>query len=447
MKDAKKSKFGYVLPVFRKKKFGDKTLVINEYGYWCATNNLTLRRLMRGNISKEEFLFFEKICMIVTPSNIRQIISDIKEKYGVVLGGTSLHIIITTLRCNQKCSYCHSSSKYSGLAGYDMTEKTAKKVINFIFQSPSENITIEFQGGESLLNKEIVKFIVREAKKENRHHNKKLSFGMTSNLTLIDKKTLSWFENEGVHICTSLDGNKKLHNLHRVYENGTGSYNDVSGWMDFYEQKYDRVMPALPVTTKKSLAEPKKTINEYVKRRNQSIQIRNINRLGFCSNPHTFKKIGYSVEEFNRFWEKCVDYLLYLNEKGVDISERHIDLILNKVIFKKETNFVDFRSPCGAVIGQICYDYNGDIYSCDPGRMCDLFRLGSVYTHNLREVITSKDTENLILASLTSSFACSYCIYHPFCGLCPTMTYYGEKNVIPKLPKNTSCKIYKRQFD
>ena len=44
--------------------------------------------------------------------------------------------------------------------GFDMDKETAKKVVEFIFQSPSKQITIEFQGGEPLLNFEIVKFVV-----------------------------------------------------------------------------------------------------------------------------------------------------------------------------------------------------------------------------------------------------------------------------------------------
>ena len=46
--------------------------------------------------------------------------------------GAVLHIIVPTLRCNQKCIYCHSSARFGKEKEYDMDKETAKKTLEFI---------------------------------------------------------------------------------------------------------------------------------------------------------------------------------------------------------------------------------------------------------------------------------------------------------------------------
>jgi sulfatase maturation enzyme AslB (radical SAM superfamily) len=59
--------------------------------------------------------------------------------------GPSLHIIVTTLRCNHKCQYCHAAVAPMTAENMDMTEETAKKVVDTIFYTSNPNLTIEFQ--------------------------------------------------------------------------------------------------------------------------------------------------------------------------------------------------------------------------------------------------------------------------------------------------------------
>ena len=49
-----------------------------------------------------------------------------------------------------------------------MTQETASKALDLVFRSPSPTLKIEFQGGESLLNFPLIKFIVDEALEKNR---------------------------------------------------------------------------------------------------------------------------------------------------------------------------------------------------------------------------------------------------------------------------------------
>jgi MoaA/NifB/PqqE/SkfB family radical SAM enzyme len=41
--------------------------------------------------------------------------------------GPTLHMIVTTLRCNHKCRYCHAAVAPMTATQFDMDEATAKK--------------------------------------------------------------------------------------------------------------------------------------------------------------------------------------------------------------------------------------------------------------------------------------------------------------------------------
>lgn len=77
---------------------------------------------------------------------------------------TNLHIFVVTLRCDHSCPYCQVSRQSESKGEFDMTMEMAEKSLDFVFRSPNPAIKIEFQGGEPLLNFEMVKYVVLEAK-------------------------------------------------------------------------------------------------------------------------------------------------------------------------------------------------------------------------------------------------------------------------------------------
>jgi sulfatase maturation enzyme AslB (radical SAM superfamily) len=54
-------------------------------------------------------------------------------------------MIVTTLRCNHKCKYCHAAVAPMTAKEFDMSKETAKKVVDTIFYTNSPSLTIEFQ--------------------------------------------------------------------------------------------------------------------------------------------------------------------------------------------------------------------------------------------------------------------------------------------------------------
>lgn len=381
----------------------------------------------------------------MTKNNIAKIIEDYKKRYGYLFDGATLHIIVPTLRCNQKCIYCHSSAKQSTDKTYDMDEATAKKTLEFIFQTPSNSITIEFQGGDALINFDLFKHIVLEAKNMNKTFKKNLRIVLVTNLTLMTHEIAEFLCIEDVDICTSLDGPKMVHDKNRMMEGNKPTYDEVTRWMKILKEEYKKPAYALMVTTRYSLPYWKEIVDEYAKLGIKSLQIKYINKLGFAEKE--WKNIGYSIEEFIEFWKKTTDYMIELNKKGINIKPRYVDLILQKILTGYDPSFLDFRSPCGIVAGQLAYNYNGDIFCCDEGRNFEMFKVGNTKENNYKEVLTSEHSQQLISASINDGLICDSCAYKPYCGVCPVLAYAEEGNLVPKLGKNNKCKLLKYQFD
>jgi len=97
-----------------------------------------------------------------------------------------------------------------------MSPEVARRVVDYIFKSPPSSIKIEFQGGEPTLNWETLTETVLYAKKVNHKYQKHLDFVVCTNLVKVDNQQLMFFKEHGIHISTSLDGNRDLHDKNRV---------------------------------------------------------------------------------------------------------------------------------------------------------------------------------------------------------------------------------------
>ena len=350
------------------------------------------------------------------------------------------------------CIYCHASSKPASAKSYDMDKETAKKTVDFIFTSPNEDITIEFQGGEPLLNWGIVKYIIEYAKQKNTTEKKNLSFALVSNFNNMDDIKMDFLIRNEIGICTSLDGPKELHDYNR-HLTGKSNYNQIVQWIQKFNEEFarqnnsDKRLNALCTLTRRSLDYPKEIINEYVKLNLNTIHLRFLNNLGIAKK--SWEKLNYSSANYLNFWKKATSYISELKKQGININERMMEIMLEKIKGKEDPGYLDLRSPCGAAIGQLAYNYNGDIYSCDEARMLetDTFILGSVKRDNYNEIVTNQKALCIVNASINDQYICDDCAYKPFCGICPVCNYAEQGNLIGKITMTDRCKIYKEHFD
>ena len=441
----------FIINNYRSKRFGDKYFVTTDHGSYAILTKDEFKRLKQEKIDGKIYSKLEEREIILTERNVKEAIENTRKRNSFLFSGKSLHIIVTTLRCNMKCVYCHASSVPESSEGYDMEKETAKKTVDFIFQSPSPFITIEFQGGEPLLNWPIVKYIVDYSNEKNRTAQKDLVMSIVTNFTAMDMEKLDYLLKNKVRICTSLDGPKELHDSNRILK-GNSSYDEVVKWIKILREEYEkrginREADALITLTKKSMKHPKEIVDEYVRLGIKTLHLRFLNNIGIAQ--RNWHDISYSPEEYITFWKEAVTYINEVKKRGIKISEKMVRIMTDKIGGKEDPNYAELRSPCGAAIGQIVYNYNGDIYSCDEARMIgdDLFLLGNVKKDSYKDILTSDKTCGIVLSSINDQFVCDECVYKPYCGVCPVCNYTEQGSVIGKISQTNRCKILKQQFD
>ncbi len=423
-----------------------KTLVTTQHGGWAILDKEEFRLLRGGEVEKDSELYKLLLTegIILSETNISTVTAQLRNKHSQLFSATTLHIVTPTLRCNHKCVYCYAASKPENDKTYDMTKDTAKAVVDFMFQAPSNKICIEFQGGEPLLNFPIVKFIVEYAKTKAKKTKKEVNFRIVTNLTLMDDKKLSWLTENKIELNSSFDGPECVHDKNRLYDNGQGSYRDVMSWIEKLKEKGIPIS-LMPTITRHTLPFFKELIDEYVRLGQKRFWARRMNVGGFATN--VWNEIGYTPEEYLDFWKKCLDYIIELNKKGIEIQEGAIDIFLKNIIFsKKYYGFVCLASPCGCAWSQAAYDYKGDIYTCDEARSFDAFKIGNVNETNYKELYSSWDVLDIVDLTTGQSFDCAECVYHPFCGPC-IVDEYGEHGNIIKKPDSFNCRVKKGVFD
>ena len=108
---------------------------------------------------------------------------------------------------------------------------------------------------------------------------------------------------------------------------------------------------------------------------------------------------------------------------------------------------MELRSPCGGAIGQLAYYYDGNIYTCDEGRMLaemgdNSFLIGNV-NNSYKELIESDSTKATCISSCLEVIPyCSSCVYSPYCGTCPVLNLALNKSIFAKHPNGYRCQIY-----
>ncbi len=428
---------------------GGDFLITNDFGLFAVLTPNQFKDFLEGKLKKNT-LIYEELKNKGFLKNLslyqeERLINFYRRKRSNLFNqGPSLHIMVVTLRCNFSCIYCQANSRPIQEKEYDMGLDTAKKTVDFIFETPSPSVKIMFQGGEPLVNWSVVKFVVEYARKKQIETQKKLNIFLVSNLTLMTEKKLNFLIENNVHICTSLDGPRNIHNKNRPWVNND-SYAATTKWIKKIREKGKNIVAMLTVT-KESLKYPEEIINEYLKKGFYLIHLNMITYLGRSKNPKN--KFSYSAEEFISFWEKAMDYIISANEKGRIIIERESGIMLQKIMTMKNSGYTDLDSPCGAVFRQITYNYNGKIYTCDEGRMIgdDTFLIGDI-TNSYQEIILNDKAKTMIAASCLENTTCDQCVYKPYCGICPVKNYVYYGNLFPQIINTDHCKIKKAQFN
>jgi uncharacterized protein len=99
--------------------------------------------------------------------------------------------------CNLACTYCYGQAGTYGGSGL-MSAETARKAVDWLMENSGgiKQVRVAFFGGEPLLNLPVLWETVSYAKEQAARHSKEVSFGMTTNATLLDDEIVAYLKQE-----------------------------------------------------------------------------------------------------------------------------------------------------------------------------------------------------------------------------------------------------------
>jgi uncharacterized protein len=441
---------------FRFREVGGDVLLTNFMGDWVFVTKDEMRSLARGELQPGTVLH-DKLSsrnFLRAGFDEAKAVDRFAHKKRFLNYGPNLHIAVVTLRCNETCVYCHASRANMDAVHTDMTPEIGEKVVDLMLQSTSPSVTLEFQGGEPLVNFPVVKHIIEYALARNRAYGKGLEFTMVSNLAMMDEEKLAYLVDHKVQICTSIDGPEHIHTKQRILVGGN-SHREAVRWIERINKAYIDIgldptlyhVEALLTTTREALKYPREIVDTYVNLGCRAIFLRPIDPFGFAEK--TARLVEYDRAEYHAFYRTAVEHILDLNRRGEQVLERYGAIFLTKILGDDDANFLDIRSPSGSGIGALAYNYDGKIFTSDEGRMMyesgdGFFQIGDVMSATYRSLMKHETVRALVLASIREAQPdCANCAYVPYCGIQPEHSYRTQGTIFGRMRESTLCAVHK----
>ena len=441
---------GYDLLPFNFHKLStDKYLCTNMVGEHLYLKKVELAAFIDGKLSYREQKYLElktKHFLYDSDSDVAidLLALKLRTKHHRVSQFTALHIFVVTLRCDYTCNYCQVSRRQEGEGAFEMSKDSADAALRLVFMSPAKALKIEFQGGEPLLNFELIKYIVQQADFSNRSAQKELQFVITTNLSNLNDDVLNFCRDERIYLSTSLDGPEELHNKNRPRPGKNGYEKTVAGIKRIQSEIGVNKVSALMTTTNASLQKPKEIIDEYVKQNLNSIFLRPLSPYGFAIKTKQTEK--YNAGNWIDFFKDGLDYIISLNQAGYFLVEQYSRIIMRKLFSSENPGYVDLQNPAGIGISVVVYNYDGDVYASDEARMLkemgdETFKLGNLHKNTYEEIFGFEPLlESLESSILESAPMCSDCGLQAFCGADPVYHHATQGDSVGKKPLSFFCK-------
>ncbi|MDF1600204.1 His-Xaa-Ser system radical SAM maturase HxsB [Mesorhizobium sp. YIM 152430] len=407
---------------------GRQILISNDFGDYAIISNDEFRSYETGSetaLSTERLRDLEARGLAKADhqrprSKLEEAAFNTRKSFA--LEGPSLHIFVVTLRCDHSCQYCQVSRANLSAPGFDMTSETAALAVDRVFESPSSTLTIEFQGGEPALRFDLVRRIVELAENRNLTENRTLSFAMVSTLHHFSDDDLAFCRDHEIRLSTSIDGPSVLHDRNRPNP-------DRNAWLQTVEA-LDRAravlghegVSALPTITREGLSDPRGLVDQYRDLGFPTIFLRPISPYGFALK--TRKAIGYRMEDFLRFYDQALDYILELNANGEAFEETYAAILLRHILTPFHSGYLDLRSPTGTGLGVLVYNYDGRVFPADEARMAaqtgdQRFTMGTV-ADSFDTLMASPAMQWLMKGAVSEHLrGCRDCAFVPYCGSDP----------------------------
>ena len=366
-------------------------LLVNEAGGWAY-------------LSADEFKMLQHNCLDINA------LAELKTQ-NIVYNEFSAENLV--FQFNKTLAYLSKQEERHTILFKDhMPDKDGlKKIIDFIAQSPSNKLTVEFAGSRPLHDFKLLKGAISNASSKG----KRIEWMVCTDATDLTLDALDFLITQEVSVTLVLNTLKDVLNVQ----------SQKRLWLE-------------------KLAKDYKLMVRYFVSSDESKDIPNFISLLQKYNIQEFEVLpkygGQYLECFFAVWKRIVQDLVASNSPIIEKSTLGClsRMLQNQV---KDAAFLGF--PWGDPVQSLCYSSTGDVfyYENEP-QDCDIFRLGGV-SQTYSKVIGSPESKAVIQSSLYHNpvYEGSFC--RPYFGISPFFAYLTTGTILEQFPNPRSSMIEK----
>lgn len=354
--------------------------------------------------------------------------------------------IQVTQNCNLRCEYCAYSGNYSQRTHTNKTMdiQTIYKCVDFIMQHSRdlETINIGFYGGEPLIMVDNIRQCVTYIR--DNYPERDIHYTMTTNGTLFNDTNLQFLQDAGVHIMISLDGPAIIHDYHRKFADGRGSFDTIMRNVEYIREKYPDLYKKVSFN---AVINPDADYSCVMNFFDAETILRDSTiRSGPVSDLGAKEAVVYNDYYFVTYRYERMKLLLYL--LGMIKKESISKLLLNELSNIQRTReqmtpitglteATHHGGPCIPGAMRLFVDVDGNFYPCERvDESSDVMRIG-----HIDEGINIEKAEELLNIGRLTEEECLRCWNLMHCSMCAAHADIGGE--LSKETKLSRCESMK----
>jgi len=354
-------------------------------------------------------------------------------------------LVKPTNDCNLACKYCYARSgeKKEPVMNYETLENMISKITELY-----DEVNFIWHGGEPLLaGLDFYEKVVELEEKYGKENNTLIGNGIQTNGTLLNEKYLEFFIENKFGIGLSIDGPREVHNLTRIYKDGTGSFDDVMRAV--YLMKDHGMKVGAIATLNKLNIEYYNEIYDFYKENDIGLKLNAIIPAGRAvENDLSITPLQYAnvlIKLIDRWMDDgaTFDFITAREIIETSVDAYIVETDDKKFVVEPKRSTCAFSQSCQENF--IGIDYNGDVYPCNRWAGIEEFKYGNINTDSLEDILNNEKRKMFLNRTkiLTEKYEyCKSCEFKNKCyGGCPHNAYVVYGDILKPDPFCTAYRI------
>ena len=370
--------------------------------------------------------------MLFTRDIYENIIDEFTENRQTVVKALCLHIAHD---CNLACRYCFAEEgEYHGRRAL-MSFEVGKKALDFLIANSGsrKNLEVDFFGGEPLMNWQVVKDLVAYGREQEKLHNKKFRFTLTTNGVLLNDEVMEFCNKEMGNVVLSVDGRKEVHDYMRPFRKGAGSYDLIIPKFQKFAESRNQDKYYVRGTFTHHNPDFLKDVEKMLELGFRELSMEPV--VAAADDPAALTETDKPV--VMQQYEKLAELMLQKDAEGDPFTFYHymIDLKGGPCIYKR-------ISGCGSGTEYMAVTPWGDLYPCHQFVGDEKFRLGDIW-HGVQNRPVQQE---FAACNVYARPDCKDCWARLYCsGGCAANAYHATGSVTGVY--RYGCDLFKKRME